>query len=60
MENENKTIGTPYDDAFRTMLVDCGRLVIPVINEIFGKHYTGQEEIIPHPNEHFIRLLSKK
>ncbi len=33
---------------------DCVRLLIPVINEIFGKNYTGKEKIIPHPNEHFI------
>ena len=53
-EPEKKNIGTPYDDAFRTMLVDCIRLVIPVINEVFGKNYIGTEDIIRHPNEHFI------
>lgn len=53
-EPEKKNIGTPYDDAFRTMLVDCIRLVIPVINEVFGKNYIGTEDIIQHPNEHFI------
>ena len=31
---------TPYDDAFKTLLVDCTRLIIPVINEIFGEKYT--------------------
>ena len=56
MSNEqgNKITGTPYDDAFRTMLVDCIRLVIPVVNEVFGKHYSGDEEIIARPNEHFL------
>ena len=46
--------GTPYDDVFRTMMNDCLRLVIPVINEIFGKGYSGSETIIPYPNEHFM------
>lgn len=33
---------TPYDDVFRTLLNDCGSLIIPVINEVFGEHYTGE------------------
>ena len=43
-----------YDGAFRTILNDCRQLVIPVINEIFGETYTGDEEIRFFPNEHFI------
>jgi len=43
-----------YDGAFRTILNDCRKLVIPVNNEIFGETYTGQEEIQFFPNEHFI------
>lgn len=34
-----------YDGAFRTILSDCRKLIIPVINEIFGETYTGEEEI---------------
>ncbi len=34
-----------YDVAFRTILNDCRKLIIPVINEIFGETYTGEEEI---------------
>ena len=44
---------TPYDDVFRTMLVDCSKLVIPVINEVFDENYTGDEEIRFGQNEHF-------
>ena len=33
---------------------DCIRLLIPVVNEIFGKHYTGSEQVILQPNEHFV------
>jgi hypothetical protein len=29
-------------------------LIIPVINEIFGEDYEGNEKIEFHPNEHFI------
>ena len=45
---------TPYDDVFRTLLNDCGSLILPVINEMFGEHYTGEEKIISAPNEHFM------
>ena len=53
MENV-RTTNTPYDDVFRTLLNDCSPLIIPVINEIFGEHYSGQEKIIFSPNEHFL------
>ncbi len=45
---------TPYDDVFRTLLNDCSSLIIPVINEMFGEHYSGQEKIVFSPNEHFL------
>ena len=47
-------MGNIYDGAFRTMLNDCRKLIIPVINEIFGETYTGEEEIQFFPSEHFI------
>lgn len=47
-------MGNIYDGAFRTILNDCRKLVIPVINEIFGEKYTGEEEIQFFPNEHFM------
>lgn len=31
-----------YDGAFRTILNDCRKLVLPVLNEIFGETYTGR------------------
>lgn len=43
-----------YDGAFRTILNDCRQLIIPVINEIFGETYTGDEKIEFFPNEHFL------
>ena len=45
---------TPYDDAFKTLLIDCTRLIIPVINEIFGENYTGEEEIVLSASEHHL------
>lgn len=47
-------MGDIYDGAFRTILNDCRQLVIPVINEIFGEDYTGNEKIEFFPNEHFL------
>ena len=49
-------ISTAYDDVFRTLVNDCAELIIPVINEVFGEHYTGEEEIRFSPNEHFINF----
>lgn len=43
-----------YDGAFRTILNDCRKLIIPVLNEVFSEGYTGEEEILFLPNEHFL------
>lgn len=47
-------VGNIYDGAFRTILNDCRKLVIPVINEIFQESYTGDEKVEFLPNEHFL------
>jgi len=47
-------MGNIYDGAFRTILNDCRELIIPVINEIFGEEYTGEERVEFFPNEHFL------
>ena len=47
-------MATIYDGAFRTILNDCRKLIIPIINEIFHETYTGEEEIRFSPNEHFL------
>ena len=54
---ESAATGTPYDDAFRTMTNDCPDLLIPVINEIFGKKYPNDAKVIFGQNEHFINTL---
>lgn len=45
---------TIYDSVFRTLLNDCTSLIIPVINELFGTHYTGTEKIHLYPNENIL------
>ena len=50
-----ETINTPYDDTFRTLLQDCPELVVPLINELFGTNYTGQEVVVSNENEIFLR-----
>ena len=46
-ENKNQISthsGTPYDDVYRTLVNDCPGLMIPIVNEVFGKnHQTGEE-----------------
>ncbi len=51
---EKSMPNTPYDDVFRTLLNDCSPLILPVINEVFGETYTGEEKIVFSPNEHFL------
>ena len=43
-----------YDDVFRTILNDCRDLIHPLLNEIFGEHYSGRESIHFGTNEHFM------
>ena len=51
---KEKNINTPYDDVFRTLLVDCPELIIPVVNEVFNKNYGRNANIVSRANEHFL------
>lgn len=51
----NNNVNTPYDDVFRTLLTDCKSLIIPVVNEVFGEHFTGEEKVVLKENEIFLR-----
>lgn len=54
IRNTEGTISsTPYDDVFRTMLNDCTRFVLPLLNEVFGEHYDGTEKIVFANDNHF-------
>ena len=44
---------TPYDDVYRTMINDCPGLIIPVVNEVFGKKHKDGVEITVLNNELF-------
>ena len=47
-----RSSGTPYDDVFKTMLIYCPRLLLFLLNELFGESYTGDEEVVPCNGEH--------
>ena len=44
-------LNTPYDDAFRTLLVKCPTLVIPLVNEAFHEKYEPWEKVSVFHNE---------
>ena len=59
-ENATKTTATPYDDVHRTMLNDCPKLIIPVVNEMFHKRHSDNEQIQLLNNEFFVNRQDGK
>ena len=53
-------LNTPYDDAFRTLLVKCPTLVIPLINEVFHEQYELREKVSVFHNEFFVGNRQQK
>lgn len=51
---------TPYDDVHRTMLNDCPKLIIPVVNEMFQKKHSNNEKVTLLNNEFFINKQNGK
>ena len=51
-EKPEKESNTPYDDAFRVLTRKCSKILLFLLNDVFGKNYTGDEEIIYHPTDH--------
>lgn len=51
---------TPYDDSFRTLLTDCKRLVVPLVNEMFGENWAETEHVELYQNEVFITAGADK
>ena len=43
-----------YDTSFRTLIYKCHSLVLPLLNETFGEHYNGNEQIVFDQNEQMI------
>ena len=47
--------GKPFDDVFKTLLEKCRKLMIPVINEVFGTDYLMEENTLLLSNEfHYV------
>ena len=54
-ENNSNSGSTPYDDVFRTLVVEHSSLVLKLINEMFpGTNYTGNEKTVPLNETYFI------
>lgn len=52
--NMESNTATPYDDVHRTMINDCPKLIIPVVNEMFQKQHDDDEKVTVLNNEFFI------
>ena len=53
MDNGNDNgDGTVFDSVFKTMVRKAPRLLIPFINEVFGRNYSESNEIIRFNSEH--------
>lgn len=51
-KRHNAIVGSPYDDVFRTLSVDCPKLLIPVINYALGEHFSVDTSVRNLQNEH--------
>ena len=60
MEQDNNYTSTPYDDVHRTLLNNCPKLIIPVVNEMFRRNHSKDEEITLLNNEFFITKQNGK
>ena len=49
--SESKS-STPYDDSYKTLLTEHPRLIIPVVNEMFGKNYGNDAPVKFLPTEY--------
>ncbi len=61
MEEKNETVRTavnptPYDDAFKTLMNDCGRLVLKLLNEVFKESYDDTYRVVYGTDEHHILM----
>ena len=43
---------TPYDDAWRTLTTHAPRLLVPMVNEVFGEHFSEDAVVAMKQNEH--------
>ncbi|MBQ9387043.1 MAG: hypothetical protein IJU01_00090, partial [Lachnospiraceae bacterium] len=57
---ESAKTSTPYDDAWRTLTVSTSRLLIPMVNEVFGEHFSEHATVTLAHNEHLFSALDGK
>ena len=43
---------TPYDDAWRTLTTNAPQLLVPMVNEVFGEHFSEKAAVVLKQNEH--------
>ncbi len=60
MNNKTENTTTPYDDVHWTMLNDCPKLIIPVVNEMFHKRHSNTEDVKVLNSEFFINKQNGK
>lgn len=58
MTKEN--VNTPYDDAFRTLLVKCPMLMIPLVNEAFHEKYEPRQKVNVFHNEFLLATDTRR
>ena len=51
---------TPYDDAWRTLTTTVPKLLIPMVNEVFGTHFTENAVVHLKQNEHMYSGMNGK
>ena len=57
---KRKSVGMPYDDAFRTMMVKSRALAIPFLNEMFHLSISSDAKILAGANELFTSNGSRR
>ena len=60
VSEKRKSVGMPYDDAFRTMMVKSRTLAIPFLNEMFHLSIPSDARIVAGSNELFTSSGSRR
>ena len=51
-ERKKESSTTPYDDAWRTLTTNAPQLLVPMVNEVFGEHFSENAHVSLKQNEH--------
>ena len=44
-----------FANVFATLLIDCRQQMIPMVNEVHGTDYTGEDEVVISHEEHYLK-----